>query len=387
MNDDVAPGLLIQAVAAYDGVLGDPARFGPAAATLVRRAREQGAREALAVALRTQAWFEHSRLANRRALALLDEAVAIATADGLATRLGEALVTRSAVNQELGRTDAAVHDLDRARHHIDPAGLPDLELKRATLLHNNGRLADAAGVYRVLLDTPAATPDVRVRAANNLGLIESLRGQADAALAHLQEATALAPTVGPAFVAVVAHNLGLVLAQTGRLAESLEAFTAAEGLFRAAELPMGEHLSEHAEVLADLRLLPEAFALSRRAADELEDHDVPLMAAEARLRVASIDLLRGEHAAAVASAQRAGALFRRHRRTAWTARAAVVTAAARLAAGNLDRGDLDRCRRASRVLAAHGHTAAAVDALLTVGRVAAAVGSPRGAAQAWQAAR
>jgi len=387
MIDDVDRGLLIQAEAAYDVVVGDPARYGPMAAALVRLARDHGAREALVVALRAQAWFERARLANRRARALLDEAVAIAAADGLTARLGEVLVTRSAVNQELGRVDAAVRDLDRAGQHVDATGLPDLELKRASLLQNIGRLAEAAAAYRGILDSPVATPEVRVPVANNLGLIESLRGRSATALAHMQQATELAPAVGPAFVAVVAHNRGLVLAQSGRLAESLEVFTAAEQLFRDAELPLGEHLGEHAEVLADLRLLPEARELSQRAADELEHHDVPLMAAEARLRVAQIDLLRGEHDAAIASAEQARALFRRHRRTAWTARATVVIAQARLAAGSAGRADQDGCRRAGRVLAVHGHAAAAVDAELTAARVAAAAGSTAVAGRAWRAAQ
>ncbi|MGI5126023.1 CHAT domain-containing protein [Pseudonocardia sp. CA-107938] len=384
MTDDVDRGLLIQAEAAYDLVLGDPARYGPAVAELVRRARERDDREALVVALRAQAWFERSRLANRRARALLDEAVS-AAAD-LPVRMGEALVTRSAVNQELGRIDAAVRDLDRAAGLVDAAGRPDLDLKRASLLHNIGRLAEAAAVYRGILDSTAPA-DVRVRAANNLGLIESLRGRSGPALAHLAEATALAPAVGPAFVAVVAHNRALVLAQCGRLAESVEVFTAAEQLFLDAELPLGEHLGEHAEVLADLRLLPEARELSQRAADELEHHDVPLMAAEARLRVAQIDLLRDEPVPAIASAAQARALFRAHRRSAWTARATVVIAQARLAAGTADRTDLAACRRAGRTLTEQGHAAAAVDAHLTAGRVAVAVGSPAVAERAWQAAQ
>ena len=46
----------------------------------------------------------------------------------------------------------------------------------------------------------------------------------------------------------------------------------------------------------ELRLLPEATAAARRAVAELSAAGVPLMAAEAQLRVAQLALLAGDHA-------------------------------------------------------------------------------------------
>ena len=71
-----------------------------------------------------------------------------------------------------------------------------------------------------------------------------------------------------------------------RLAESLRQFDEATALFERADIPLGEHYIEHADVLADLRLLPESRHLASRAVEQLEAHGVLLMAAEARLTVA-----------------------------------------------------------------------------------------------------
>ncbi|MBC8090853.1 MAG: CHAT domain-containing protein [Pseudonocardia sp.] len=375
MSDEVAGELLIQALAAYDGVLGDPQRFGVRALDLVRLARLAGDVESEIVALRAAAWFERSRLANRTAKSLLDDAVALARRVGLEHRQAEALITRSAVEQELGNMSAALRDLERATSIVAAEDVPDLELKRAAILHNTGRLSEAADAYRTILDHHHSTTDIRTRAANNLGLIESLRGRAGSALRYLEMASALSSTVGPAFVAVVMHNHGLVLAQSGRVAESMRQFDAAEQSFTEAGLPLGEHYFEHAEVLADLRLLPEARALSERAAQELENHDVPLMAAEARLAVAQIALFAGDHGTALDSARRASDLFRRHRRPVWVARAAIVSALAVHANGDaVGRSDFDAVRRAASVLRQRGIQSGAVEAAIAAGRLADGLG-------------
>jgi tetratricopeptide (TPR) repeat protein/CBS domain-containing protein len=386
MTDEAGGDLLIRAEAVQDGVVGDPMAHGAEAARLVVEARRRGETEALVVALRALAWTERARLANRSARELLDEAAALCRRAGLATRLGEVLITRSAVEQELGRPQAALADLAEARMLAAPAAVPDLEHKLATVLHNTGRLVEAAAGYVRVLEHPSSTPATASAAANNLGLIESLRGRSDLALRYLDRAAALAPAVGPARIAFVAHNRGLVLAQAGRLGESLRQLDHAAKLLEAAGLPLGEFHFEHADALVDLRLLPEARGLARRAARDLAARDVPLMAAEARLRVAQAALLDGDLAEAVRSAATARALFRRHRRTAWAARATVVLVEAGRLSGSPDPALLRSAAHAASVLGRLGVQAGGVDAALAAGRLALVLGRRRVALRWWREA-
>lgn len=372
--EEAEGSLLIRALAAYDGVIGDPQRVGPTAVRLVTAARAAGDVEAQVVAMRAVAWFERSRLANRKAIALLDAAVDLARQAGLPHRQGEALVTRAAVALELGRTGSAQRDLERAGPLVDAAAAPDLELKRAALLHNLGRIAAAAEVNASLLTGPDVLPDVRMRAANNLALEEALLGKTSEALRRIDRAAELAAGVGPAAAAVVAHNRGLVLAQHGRLAESLHQFDQAQDMLRVAGLPLGEFLVEHAATLADLRALKEAFEVAERASAELAAGDVPLMAAQARLQVAEIALLRGDVAVAREMATGAAAEFRAQRRPGWRAMATVVAVEADVRGGVVDAAGLAAVRRAADTLLGLGLGSSAVHANLVTGRAALALG-------------
>ncbi|HXV94494.1 MAG TPA: CHAT domain-containing protein [Pseudonocardia sp.] len=384
--EDHDGSLLIRAERTYDGVVGDPREFGPVAAALVEEARRSGDDEALVVALRASAWFERSRLENTKARRLLDQAVRRARAAGLAHRLAELLVTRAAITLELGSVTAAARDLDRAEATDGRVGA-GVEFMRAVLLHNLGRLEAAGAAYRRVLADPASSLDNRGSAANNLALIACVQGRFDDSLGHLASADEIARDVGPSLAAFVAHNRGLVLAQSGRLAESLREFDRATDLFVAEEMPLGEHFIEYAEVLAELRLLREASDLAGRAAAELETQGVLLMAAEARLTVAQTALLAGDRPTAVAAAAHAEALFRRQRRTVWAARAAVVGGEAALLEESPTPAMLARLRRAAGLLDRFGQRSAAAAAHLAAARTAERIGRPTVARHCFRAVR
>ncbi|RFU21660.1 CHAT domain-containing protein [Geodermatophilus marinus] len=384
--EEAAARLLIRAQEAYDGVVGDPRRFGPVAAGLVAEARRAGDREALVVALRALAWAARARRENGQALRLLDEAVRLAHRAGLTRRLPELLVTRAAVVLELGRVAACVRDLDRAARG-DGRPPPAVEFMRAVLLHNLGRLEPAAASYRRVLADPAATLDNRGSAANNLALVAAAAGRFDESLRHLDHAEELAAGIGPSLYAFAAHNRGLVLAQSGRPAEGLAELDRAAQLFAGTDVPLGEYAMEHADVLAELRLLPEAREVAARAAAELDAQGVGLLAAEARLTVAQAALLAGEACVARAVAAEAEQQFRRQRRTAWAARATVLGAQAALEQGTADVPVLRRAARAAGVLDRSGTPSAAAAAHLTAGRLAEQLDRPRVARRCYGAAR
>jgi tetratricopeptide (TPR) repeat protein len=366
--------LLIRAIAVHDEMVGDPVALGPVAQEIVAAARRAGRTEALVVALRALAWYERLQLRNARALELLDEAAGRARRAGLGARLGEVLVSRAAVNLELGRTRVALRDLDRGGALLGDSGDPELELKRGVLLSQVGRLEPALHAFRNALDHPDAGLDARSRAANNLALASATAGRVRDALAHIELAHRLATDVGPALAALVAQNRGVVLTQCGHLAEGLRQMDSALVALDKAGLPLGEAYAESADVLAALRALPEARELAGRAVGELEAHDVPLMAAEARLKLAEIALLMGDHPAALREAEAAAARFRAQRRTSWIAMTAVVVAEARRGAGGLTSADVDRAGRAADALARLGLVAGAVGAELAAGRAALEVG-------------
>jgi tetratricopeptide (TPR) repeat protein len=373
MDNEPDRDLLIRAAAAYKGVVADPGEFGPVAAGLVAEARRAGDREALVLALRAEAWSERARLGNTRAKELLDEAVRVARRHGLDGPLGGVLVTRAAVNHELGQVAAAQHDLDRAKPLLRGREAAELGLQQAALLQNIGRLAEAAAVYRRALAAPDCPVDVKAKMANNLGLIEAHRGRHRAALAHLDRAARAAAEVGPALVAIVAQSRAWVTVQSGRLTESLGLFDEAARCYQAAGLPLGEHYIEYADALVDLRLLAEASAMAQRAVQLFEAHGILLMAAEAQLRAARLALLTGDERGA-AAAERAARSFRRQRRTAWAAMADVLAVEVRGRGGEASAAQLRVARRAAATLERLGIRSGAVEAYVVAGRIAAGLG-------------
>lgn len=370
---DTEVSLLAEADAAYSRVVLDPARYAPQAEELVRSARAAGDTEALVVGLRAQAWARHAALDNDGARKLLGHGVRLAARSGLSHRLGDLLVTRAVALHELGRYEAAARDLRRAEPLIAPDERPNLHLQLAILDHNRGRLQSAAKAYRELLDDPECPPVIWVKAANNLANAQTLLGRPHEALDHLDRAAVLARDLGPRLVTVIADSRAWSSFHAGRLAESVRRFEEAGRLHAAAGLPLGEHQLEYADVLRDLRLLDEAMSAARSAEVEFERHGARLMAAEARLRCARLALELDDAAAALTDATAAAHDFRRQRRPAWAARAAVTEAQAQAALDGYSSEVLHRLSRAAATLQRLGLRTEAVYGHLAAGRAALAL--------------
>jgi CHAT domain-containing protein/tetratricopeptide (TPR) repeat protein len=332
---------LIHARQVFDDVAADPDRFRPAAEALVAEARRVRQPEALAVALRALAWAERLRLNDRLAIRLLDEACRIARRHRLAGVLADVLMSRAAVSLELGRMLAARKDLRDAAALVTGARTRELNFQQAILLHNAGQLADAAAIYQRLLSDPEAGPSQKAKSASNLALIESEQGRYAQALRRLDQALQAATEIGPALAAAVAESRAWVTVQSGRFAEGMRLFDQAMQALSAARLPLGDHYHEYADALMELRLLPEAATAAHRGMQEFTTAGVPLMAAEAQLRVAQLAMLAGDTAEA-------------------------ITASA----------DLSEARSAARRMESLGMNSAAVQGFLVTGRLAASLGRP-----------
>jgi tetratricopeptide (TPR) repeat protein len=381
--------LVARAGEVYRRVVADPESAGPGVRDLVTDARSSGDPRALVAALRAEGWFERSRLAHERAIEVLDEAVRTARRHRLQPQWREALVTRGAIRHEQGRVDAAQRDFTRAAAFVgEDGGDVDVELEhqQAALHLNTGRLVEAATAYRRILDDAGASAEMRTKAANNLGIIEVQCGRIESGLALFERATEEARHVGPGLAAFIAEGRAWATVRAGRLTEGLELFDEAAMMWAAAEMPLGELYSEYAEALIDLRLIPEALREARRAVVMLEGRGVGLMAAEARVRAARLALLGGDRVTAATEALDVARTLQDQGRPSWAAQARVIGVDARLAGGSAGPAELATVRRAGRTLERSGLVAEAVDAHLTAGRVARALGRPAVARQSWDRA-
>lgn len=380
---DLDEDLLMRVRAAYRGANNDPEAFRAQAASLVLEARQSGDPETLCLSLRASGWAERYALEHRQALRLLNEAARIARYNKLSHVLGEVLVTRGAVEHELGRLSAARRDFDAAEPLIPPDAVAELTSQRATLFANQGDRATAASLYARLLKDRTITADVRFKAATNLGIVQAHRGRFQEALALFDVANSAAEQVSPLYIALVAENRAWVTVLAGRLADGVAQFDAARAMFEELGLPPGELFMEYSDALKQLRLLPEALEHAREAVFILESHGVELMAAEARLSVAALALLSNRPDEAVADAVAARASFRRQHRAWGVAWATVVELEARLSLGAIEQRDVSRARRSALALERAKMQAYAVHAHLVGGRTAAASGRMADAVRFW----
>lgn len=356
-----------QARAVFDQVVADPQTFGPEATRIAQQARAADRPAALVLALRAQAWVERSRLANREAKSRLDEAARIARRHDLRDELREVLLTRAAVNHELGKVVQAQRDLDTAGQ-LSRSISVELAFQQATLDVNLGKLSRGAAVYRQILQDPDASVVVKAKTANNCAIVESQLGHPDEAQRLVELALSL-PEVGPHLTAVLASTRAWVTTQTGRLTQGVEEFAEAARLHSQAGLPLAEHYLEYVDALTDLRLLPEAYAMAVRAAGELDDHGVELMTGEGLFRVARLAALRGDEGAALDAAGQARDSFARQRRTAWRVRTDVIIGELRYAAAQTSPAVLASVRRAAATLDRLALPTYAIDAHLVAGRI------------------
>ena len=137
-------------------------------------------------------------LDNPAAKKILDQAARLAHREGLDQRLGDVLVTRAVALHELGRRTEARRDLARAESLVLDERRPEINLQRALLEHNGGRVMAAAALYHRVLADPLSPADVWIKAANNLSVAYTELGKPRDALQVLERAAALARGAEPA---------------------------------------------------------------------------------------------------------------------------------------------------------------------------------------------
>lgn len=237
-----------------------------------------------------------------RALALLDEADALAAA---AVRGGETA-------------------------HA-PTVLTLAVVQRAALLGRAGRWPDSTALYERLDGDPNLPGRAACVVALNLGLGRHQLGDSADALVALHRAEDLAVRHGQPDLRVAAvHNLGVVALARGEVPAALAAMARARELGPDVQ-PVAARL-DHARALMDVGLLDEARPLLGEAALAAHRARGTIDLAETWMEQARWALLAGDRAGARRTAGRAARAFDRFGSPAWAARARLVA----LEAGLMD---------------------------------------------------
>jgi hypothetical protein len=413
MSGQAAPcGELVgRALATERLVVDNPRRGREIAEAIAHEARSVDDYEAEVIACRWAAWAARELYDHGAARQLLNRARSVARARRLPWRLGQIWVTWSAVHLELGDLRSAARDLVAAREAFSPAEPVELTFAEGLVAQKAGRVDDAITAYRQVMATATPDqPDVRFKAANNLGEVLIEAGQIDEAEAVLTHAATAAEELGSVFGAIAAVNRAAAAVHRGHLASAERHYARAEELARQADMPLVEFRLEYVTALRSAGLWPEAEAELTLLVRQLDAPGAALLRADANLLLAEAALRNGDPSLALAAAADAKAGFTAQRRASDRAAAVEVAAEATVALAKVGAwrpasvlqgprgadaptaldplGPAGRAslRRAAHVLAARGERERAVAAWLLVGHVAALRDRRVDATLAWRRA-
>lgn len=291
----------------------DPAASQDLCASLLERAHQERAWDAVAVAERARGVAAMTLNAIPEAVTHLRAAVAAGRRAGSSHLTGEARMSLAFALALRGSAGQAIRQIDLAIDELDGVAAARAHVQRAAIFQQFGRddeaFADLRGALPVL--RRAADAEWQARAYSNRSLMHLSRDAYAAAEADL--ATAFAICVDHGFdvtAAYAEHNLGVVKAQRGEIPEALRLFESAKQRYR--QLGVVEPALWHAQAdaLLSVRLLDEANDVLEIAIrtfhDTQRDADLP----EAHLQMSTVQLLRGNVTAARVEAQQASKGYR-----------------------------------------------------------------------------
>jgi tetratricopeptide (TPR) repeat protein len=379
-----------------DQASSDPARVEAEIRRVLDLAERQQAPESLALALLAMAVVHRGRWEQADAARLLARATRLSVGNGLPFVEAEVRATRAVVRQDQGRIGAAQREIALALAALaratgvsgqERAGLrARLQLQLAVIAQNAGRSRQAESRYREIAAGEHVPDGVSLRVSNNLALLLASRGAYDEALAESDRAIALAAVLGPRVAAMARQTHAWIVVREGRLTDGMAEFDEVARTYESAGVPLGEYHIDVADTMSDLRLLPEAIAAARAAVDEFAASGTWLMWVEAQVRLARLQLAVGNRRLASELASEVAARSGAQRRIAWTDRARLVGAQARLDVGEATAADVTVARRAAGRFEQAGDLGDATLAYLLAGRAALATDRPSPARAALAAA-
>lgn len=365
---------LTEAEAALAAVDRDPVSGLPAAERAARRAARAG--HAVAASTAERAWghalLHVGELDN--ALRHLSRAAAWGARAGRADLTAEARYKLAFAILQRGRPQAALREIDAALPDLTGMAAARARAQRAIVLHVMGRLDESLAEFEVALQVLRRHADLLgvQRMLINRALVHSDRHAFAAAERDLLEAETLARALGrPLTIGLIANNLGLMETLRGDVPAALRHLDRAERIIGAYGAQLGTLHQDRAELLLSVGLTAEAKAAAARAVDAYRRERRSLKVPEVQVLLAQAEILSGDPAAALGHARAALRRFRAQGRREWTELARLSVLSAQRAAGLRPRLPAAVIDVMVATLDAAGWPGAALDAAIVAAQVTA----------------
>jgi tetratricopeptide (TPR) repeat protein len=283
----------------------DAGRAAPFAVAAVRRARQERDSRALSVAYR--AWGRSLLQCGdvAAAIAHLRRSIRAAEAAGAPDLAAESRIPLAAAWVQRGNASRALAALDAALPALDTAGRARALAQRANVLHQNGSLDDARAEYEEAVRLLRRVGDSLnlQRCLSNRGILHTELHRFEAARRDLLEAEALARTLGRELAGgIIAENIGYLETLRGDVPAALAQLQRAEDTIGALGGQLGPVFLDRAELLLSVGLHREAHEAAELAAAAFSHENRGREVPWARLVAAQASLLGRDPRGAVTAA-------------------------------------------------------------------------------------
>jgi len=351
----------------------DPGQSASLAATVAEQARAAHDNAAAAIA---------ARALGLAALHIDDAATAmrhLRTAITLGRRAhspaltAEARMTLAYVLNGSGRSRQALREIDAALTDLGGVERARAEAQRGAILQLHGQLDEALASYR------SALPELRhaddhlwvQRVLLNRGVVHGYRSEFGAAVRDLTEAGRLCEQLNLGLSAGFVHqNLGWIDTLRGDVPAALRHLDAGEQRFRALGSRLGFILRDRSELLLSVNLLSEARQTAEQAVRQIAREGQQIALPEARLVLARAAALGGDSGYAVEQARQAVTEFAAQQRPHLGALARYILLSSRLGEAGPPQVTVRQLVRTADTLTLTGWTVAALEARLLAGQLA-----------------
>jgi len=290
-----------------------------------------------------------------------------------ASLAAEARMTLAYVLNGRGRSRQAIREIDAAILDLDGVERARAEAQRGTILAFLGRADEALASFRRALPVLRRADDhVWVqRVLSNRAVVYGYQNDFTAAVKDLREAEILCDKHDLGLSAgFVRQNLGWIETLRGDVPAALGHLDMAEQRFRSLGSRLGFILADRSELLMSVRLVSEARQTGEQAVQQIEREGQQIALPEARLILARAAALDGDSAYAVDQARRAVSEFTRQQRPHWAALARFVVLSSRLGGNGSSHVGVRQLEHAADALATTGWAVAALEARLLAGQLA-----------------
>ncbi len=351
----------------------DPRQSAMLAAAVAEQARAAKDVAAAAIAARALGLAALHTDDADTAMRHLRAAITLGRRAGSPALTAEARMTLAYVLDVRGRSRQALREIDAALLDLDGIERARAEAQRGAILLLLGRLDEAPVAYHNALPVLRRADDHLwvQRVLLNRGVVYGYRSEFGAAVRDLREAGRLCEQLGIGLSAgFVDQNLGWIDSLRGDVPAALGHLDAAEQRFRALGARLSFILRDRAELLLSVNLLLEARQTAEQTVRQIarEGHQIALP--EARLVLARAAALDGDSGYAVEQARKAVTEFTGQQRPHWAALARYILLSSRLRDEGPSQVTVRQLVRTADALAVTGWAVAALEARLLAGRLA-----------------